>query len=226
MCNNIKREELKMKGLFISFEGTDGSGKTSVIKEVERYLRLEGIDVVTTREPGGVSISEQVRNVIHDNNNTDMDAVCEALLYAAARRQHLVQKVVPLLKEGKVVLCDRYVDSSLAYQGYARGLGIDLVKGINDYATGGMYPDLTIYLDVRPEIGIQRIMTHTQTHEVNRMDNESIEFHKRTHEGYELLVKMFPERIKPVDGERTIKEVAIDAFKLIKEKINSVKNEQ
>src|SRR5574344_2532154 len=101
-----------MEGKFISFEGTDGSGKTSVIKEVERYLKIAGYDVVTTREPGGVSISEQVRNVIHDVSNTDMDPICEAFLYAASRRQHLVQKVIPLLQQGKIVLCDRYIDSS------------------------------------------------------------------------------------------------------------------
>ncbi|MCR5741256.1 MAG: dTMP kinase [Gammaproteobacteria bacterium] len=208
-----------MKGLFISFEGTDGSGKTSVIKEVERYLKVNGYDVVITREPGGVSISEQVRNVIHDTHNTDMDAMCEALLYAAARRQHLVQKVIPLLNEGKVVLCDRYVDSSLAYQGYARGLGIDKIKGINDFATDGIYPDLTIFIKVRPEVGIERIMAHTNTHELNRLDRESLDFHKRTFEGYLKLTEMFPERIKPVDGERSIKEVALDCFKLIKEKL-------
>ena len=208
-----------MKGLFISFEGTDGSGKTSVIKEVERYLKVAGYDVVITREPGGVSISEQVRNVIHDTQNTDMDAMCEALLYAAARRQHLVQKVIPLLSEGKIVLCDRYVDSSLAYQGYARGLGIDKIKGINDYATDGIYPDLTLFINVRPEVGIERIMSHQQTHELNRLDKESMDFHKRTHEGYEELVRRYPDRIKDVNGERSIKEVAMDCFKLIKEKL-------
>lgn len=204
-----------MEGLFISFEGTDGSGKTSVIKEVERYLRVAGYDVVITREPGGVSISEQVRNVIHNTENTEMDPICEALLYAAARRQHLVQKVLPLLKEGKVVLCDRYVDSSLAYQGYARGIGVERVKAINDYATDGIYPDLTLFINVRPEVGIERIMAHQQTHELNRLDKESIDFHKRVHEGYEKLIEMFPDRIKSVDGERTIKEVSFDCFKLI-----------
>mgnify|MGYP003295190676 CR=1 FL=1 len=206
-----------MNGKFITFEGTDGSGKTSIIKEVERYLRNNGYDVVTTREPGGVSISEQVRNVIHDTQNTEMDPVCEALLYAASRRQHLVQKVLPLLDEGKIVICDRYVDSSLAYQGYARGIGIERVKEINEFAIDGKYPDLTIFLDVDPEVGIQRILAHQNTHEFNRLDQESIDFHKKTHEGYKILTEMFPERIKSVNGENSIKEVAYDCFKLIKE---------
>jgi len=203
-------------GKFISFEGTDGSGKTSVIKEVERYLKVAGYDAETTREPGGVSISEQVRNVIHDVQNTEMDPVCEAFLYAASRRQHLVQKVIPLLKQGKIVLCDRYVDSSLAYQGYARGIGIEKVKAINEYAIDGMYPDLTLFIDVAPEVGIERIVENKQTHEFNRLDRESIDFHRRTHEGYVLLTQMYPNRIKDVNGERPIKEVAMDCYKLIK----------
>ncbi len=206
-----------MKGMFISFEGTDGSGKTSVIKEVERYLKVAGYDVVITREPGGVSIAEQVRNVIHDVQNTEMDPICEAYLYAASRRQHLVQKVLPLLDEGKIVLCDRYIDSSLAYQGYARGIGIDKVKAINDFAVDGVYPDLTIFINVKPEIGIKRILEHQSTHEFNRLDREPSEFHKKTYEGYLELVKLFPERIKSVDGERNIKAVSMDCFKLIKD---------
>ena len=206
-----------MPGKFITFEGTDGSGKTSVIKEVERYLKVQGYDVVTTREPGGVAIAEQVRNVIHDVNNTDMDPLCEAFLYAASRRQHLVQKVLPLLRQGKIVICDRYVDSSLAYQGYARGLGIDVVKDINEYAIEGKYPDLTIFIDIDPKTGIKRILEHSDTHEVNRLDKESATFHEKTHEGYLELVKRYPDRIKAVNGERSIKEVAFDCFNLIKE---------
>lgn len=206
-----------MEGKFISFEGTDGSGKTSVIKEVERYLKVAGYDVVTTREPGGVSISEQVRNVIHDVSNTDMDPICEAFLYAASRRQHLVQKVIPLLQQGKIVLCDRYIDSSLAYQGYARGIGIEKVKQINEFAIDNVYPDLTLFIDVKPEVGLERIYEHQQTHEVNRLDKESLDFHKKTHEGYMILTKMYPDRIKDIDGERPIKEVAMDCFKQIKD---------
>ena len=205
-----------MEGKFITFEGTDGSGKTSIIKEVERYLKVAGYNVVTTREPGGVSISEQVRDVIHDVNNTEMDPVCEALLYAASRRQHLVQKVLPLLKEGTIVICDRYVDSSLAYQGYARGIGIEKVKEINEFAIDGKYPDLTIFLDINPEVGIKRIIEHQTTHEMNRLDKESISFHNKTHEGYLELCKMFPERIIADNGERSIKEVAYDCYNIIK----------
>ena len=208
-----------MKGLFITFEGGEGSGKTTLINKVYEKLLANGKKVYKTREPGGVEIAEQIRGVILNVNNTKMDKRTEALLYAASRRQHLIEVVIPKLEDGYIVLCDRYIDSSLAYQGYARGLGIDKIKGINDYATDGIYPDLTLFINVHPEVGIRRIMEHSATHELNRLDKESMDFHKRTHEGYEELVKMYPERIKSVDGERTIKEVAFDCFKLIKEKL-------
>ncbi len=204
-----------MSGKFITFEGTDGSGKTTVIKSIVEELEKRGYKVVTTREPGGVKIAEEIRDIIHDVNNTEMDPLCEAFLYASSRRQHLVEKVFPRLKEGVIVICDRYIDSSLAYQGYARGLGVERVKAINEYATEGFYPDLTIYLDVRPEEGIRRIMSHTDTHEVNRMDKESIEFHKRVYQGYENLFEMFPDRIVRINGENDKETVFMDSLKAI-----------
>ena len=207
----------EMKGLFITFEGTDGSGKTSVIKKIIEELTKEGIKVVSTREPGGVKISEEIRDIIHDVANTEMDPVCEAMLYAASRRQHLIEKIKPMLEKGYVVICDRYIDSSLAYQGYARNIGIDIVKNINHFAIDGFYPDLTIYLDVRPEVGIKRIYEHTQTHELNRLDKESIEFHKRVYEGYKIVSDVYKERIKTVNGENDKDTVFNDAYKLIKE---------
>jgi len=200
------------KGKFITFEGTDGSGKTSIIKDIKERLEKEGFEVVLTREPGGVKISEQIRDVIHDVNNTEMDPICEALLYAASRRQHLIEKVMPLVNSGKIVICDRYIDSSLAYQGYARGIGIEIVKNINEVAIDNTYPDLTILLDVRPEVGLERIKSHLNTHEFNRMDRESIEFHKRTYDGYHEVANMFKERIKVINGERTVSEVSDDCF--------------
>ena len=206
-----------MKGKFITFEGTDGSGKTSVITRVVDALTKEGYKVVTTREPGGVKISEEIRDIIHDVKNTEMDPVCEAMLYAASRRQHLIEKVKPMLDKGYIVICDRYIDSSLAYQGYARNIGIDKVKDINHFAIDGFYPDLTIYLDVRPEIGIRRIMEHTQTHEVNRMDQESIDFHNRVYEGYHKLLELFKDRIKLVNGENDQEQVFKDSLSKIKE---------
>ena len=206
-----------MKGKFITFEGTDGSGKTSVIKEIIKELEAQGYKVISTREPGGVKISEEIRDIIHDTNNTEMDPVCEAMLYAASRRQHLIEKVKPLLEEGYIVLCDRYIDSSLAYQGYARAIGIEKVKDINSFAIDGFYPDLTIYLDVKPEIGIKRILEHTKTHEFNRMDKESIEFHNKVYEGYKEVIKMYPDRIRVVNGENDLDTVFKNSLNYIKE---------
>ena len=206
-----------MEGKFITFEGTDGSGKTSVIKRIIEELTKEGYKIVSTREPGGVKISEEIRDIIHDVNNTEMDPICEAYLYAASRRQHLIEKVKPMLEKGYIVICDRYVDSSLAYQGYARNIGIEKVKDINHFAIDGFYPDLTIYLDVKPEVGIKRILEHTQTHELNRLDKESMEFHKKVYEGYKILSSMFKDRIKTVNGENDVDTVYKESLRIIKE---------
>ena len=166
-----------MKGLFITFEGCEGSGKTSVITKLTEYLENKGYKVYKTREPGGSKIAEDIRNVILDVNNTNMDKITEALLYAASRRQHLVEKVIPYLNDGYIVICDRYLDSSLAYQGHARGIGIDKVYDINISATEGLLPDLTVYMDVEPKIGLNRI--HNNNREQNRLDLEKINFHEK-----------------------------------------------
>ncbi len=197
-----------MKGLFITFEGTEGSGKTTLIEMVEKHLKEKGIKVLKTREPGGIKIAEDIRNVILDVNNTKMDKITEALLYAASRRQHLIEKVVPYLNEDYVVICDRFIDSSLAYQGYARGIGIDTVYGINLYATEGILPDYTFYIDVRPEIGLKRIASNNR--EQNRLDLESINFHQKVYEGYKEVEKKFPERFININGEKTVEEVFDD----------------
>ena len=145
------------KGLFITFEGGEGSGKTTVIQTVAEQLTKQGYKVLVTREPGGIPIAEKIRGVILDKAHTEMDSRTEALLYAAARRQHLVEKVSPALDTGHIVLCDRFIDSSLAYQGIARGLGIEEVWAINQFAIGEFMPELTLYLDVSPEVGVERI---------------------------------------------------------------------
>ena len=139
------------KGVFITFEGPEGAGKTTVIKELYKRMEEQGLKVILTREPGGIRIAEKIREIILDNDHQEMDAKTEALLYAAARRQHLVEKVVPALQDGMIVLCDRFVDSSLAYQGHARGLGIDEVLSINEFAIGDTMPDLTVFFDINPE---------------------------------------------------------------------------
>ena len=193
-----------MAGLFITFEGGEGSGKSSAIKLIEEKLINAGYKVVVTREPGGVNVSEQIRNVILDVNNA-MSKETEALLYAASRTEHLYAKVIPLIEKGYIVLSDRYIDSSLAYQGHARGLGIKEVYEINSYATQGYFPDLTIYIDVAPEIGISRIKKNNRN--MDRLDLEKMEFHELVREGYLKVAEMFPERIKVINGNRTIDEI-------------------
>lgn len=194
------------KGVFITLEGGEGSGKSTIIKHLAEALLQKGWQVVCTREPGGIDIAEQIRNVILDKENVTMDAKTEALLYAAARRQHLVEKVIPALEQGSIVLCDRFIDSSLAYQGYARGLGIEEIYTINKFAIGDHMPSLTLYLDVKPEVGLARIEKDA-AREVNRLDLESMEFHSKVREGYQELLKMFPERMKLIDAGGDIEGV-------------------
>ncbi|MEF3306521.1 dTMP kinase [Paenibacillus sp. GYB003] len=197
------------KGVFITVEGGEGAGKTSAVRSMETILQKHGFETVVTREPGGIPIAEQIREVILDRRNTEMDGRTEALLYAAARRQHLVQKVIPALREGKAVLCDRFIDSSLAYQGYARGLGIDEVLDINRFAIRDTMPDLTLFLDVTPRIGLERIQSNRQR-EVNRLDLEALAFHERVREGYRLLLQRYPDRIVRIDADRPEADVVRD----------------
>ena len=203
-----------MNGLFITFEGPEGSGKTSVIKGIKTYFEDNNIDYITTREPGGIKIAEDIRNIILDKENTMMDAHAEALLFAASRSQHFYEKVKPALEKGKVVLCDRFIDSSLAYQGYARGLGFDEVYEINKFAIGNILPDLTIFIDVPPSVGLERVFNNTR--KVDRLDLEKIDFHERVYEGYQEVAKRFPERFISVDGTNTVEVVIKDTLEVIK----------
>lgn len=203
-----------MKGKFISFEGTEGSGKTSVIKEVKRFLESKGYQVIVTREPGGIRISEKIRQIILDVDHTEMDARTEALLFAASRRQHLIEKVRPALEKGIIVLCDRFVDSSLVYQGIARNLGMEEVYQINQFAIEDTLPDMTIFVDVRPEVGLKRVFD-TPDREINRLDLEQLQFHKKIYDGYQYLIRKFPDRIKKIQGEVPIDQVAEEAINLI-----------
>ncbi|SFF30948.1 dTMP kinase [Paenibacillus catalpae] len=187
------------KGIFITIEGGEGAGKTTLIEQLAHTMQQRGKAVITTREPGGIPIAEQIRSVILDRSHTGMDARTEALLYAAARRQHLVEKVMPALADGQIVICDRFVDSSLAYQGHARGLGMDEVWSINRFAVDGAMPQLTIYMDIDPEVGLERIRSAGER-EVNRLDLESLAFHQLVREGYQKLLKRFPDRIVQVDA--------------------------
>lgn len=204
--------------LFITLEGPEGSGKSSAIEIVYKRLLEEGYEIIRTREPGGTPIAEQIRNVILNKENTKMDIRTEALLFAASRRQHLIEKVWPSLKEGKLVFCDRYLDSSLSYQGHARGLGIEEVLSVNLFATENTFPDLTLLFDIEPEIGLARIAKN-DSREVNRLDVEKLEFHKRVREGYLLLAKRYPERIVIIDASKPLEEVSELTYKAIKERL-------
>ncbi len=205
-----------MKGLFIAIEGPDGSGKSTIVKKISKMLNIDKINHITTREPGGIDIAEQIRNIILNPNNTAMDAKTEALLYAASRRQHLVEKVIPALKNNKIVLCERFVESSLAYQGHGRNLGINEVFSINQFAIEDVMPDLTVFLDISPEVGLSRIASRSS---LDRLDLETIDFHKRAYVGYETVKKMFKDRIIVVDANRELESVVNDVYKIIVNKI-------
>ncbi|MBT2617092.1 MULTISPECIES: dTMP kinase [unclassified Bacillus (in: firmicutes)] len=194
------------RGIFITMEGPEGAGKTTITQMLGKALQQEGYQVLLTREPGGVPISEQIREVILNKDNTAMDSRTEALLYAAARRQHLVEVVMPELERGGIVLCDRFIDSSLAYQGHARGLDIEEVYNINKFAIGDMMPDATLFFDIDPEEGLKRIQSNGER-EVNRLDLEALDFHKKVCEGYQFIINRWKERFIIVDAGRTIEEV-------------------
>lgn len=193
--------------MFITLEGPEGSGKTTAIEKAVNKLQEMGYQIVRTREPGGTPIAEQIRNVILDKANTNMDPRTEALLYAASRRQHLAEKVWPALKEGKIVICDRYLDSSLAYQGGARDLGIDNVLNINLFATENTWPDLTLLFDLDPQIGLARISKNAER-EVNRLDLEKLEFHNKVRNTFLELANRYPNRYVIIDASKSQEEVA------------------
>ncbi|MCG3400519.1 dTMP kinase [Staphylococcus massiliensis] len=198
-----------MKG-FITFEGPEGSGKTSVIRALYEKLN-DTYDVITTREPGGVQTAEAIREIVLEGEN--MDERTEALLFAAARREHLVQKVIPALEKKQIVLCDRYIDSSLAYQGYARGIGVSEVKAINEFAIKDHYPDLTIYLDVSPEVGHARIKSNQR--EQNRLDAESMAFHKKVVAGYKQTIETYSDRFVVINADQSLEDVIQDVYEAV-----------
>lgn len=207
-----------MCGYFISFEGGEGAGKSTVAHHLNNELTKHGYECIVTREPGGVAISERIRDVILADESKAMDGRTEALLYAAARREHLVQKVIPALEQGKVVLCDRFIDSSLAYQGHARGLGIDEVLDINAFAIDGMFPDLTLFFDIDPELGLRRI-DENEEREINRFDAEGMNFHNLVYEGYQLVNERFVNRIHKVDARLSLDQVIKQALGIILDNI-------
>lgn len=206
-----------MRGLFITIEGPDGSGKSTIVQEIVKRLDNERIDYVATREPGGIDIAEQIRNIILNPKNKNMDVKTEALLYAASRRQHLVEKILPALNAGKHVICERFVESSLAYQGYGRDIGIEEVFSINKFAIDDILPDVTIFLDIEPNVGLKRIKKNRDN--LDRLDLESSEFHQKVYEGYKIVTEMFKDRIIVVDANRDIEAVINDVYSIIYQKI-------
>ncbi len=202
-----------MRGLFITFEGNDGSGKSSALETILNQLKNEGYDVIYSREPGGSKVAEKIREVILDKDNLGMDDKTEALLYAASRREHINKTILPALNEGKIILCDRYIDSSLAYQGYARNLGIDEVYNMNQFATSGLLPDLTILVCVRPEVGLSRIKKDER--DLDRLELEKMSFHQKVYEGYLKLADKFKDRIVVINGEQSKEKVVEDIEKVL-----------
>ncbi len=200
------------RGIFISIEGGDGSGKTTILNGVKTILDKKNINYMITREPGGVPISENIRDIILDNKNTEMDDRTEALLFAAARRQHLVEKILPALEEGKLVIVDRFIDSSIAYQGYARKIGVDEVRTINEFAIADHYPDKTIYIDISPELALSRVKKNGRVE--NRLDLEKMEFHNAVRRAYLTLCDS-EERMVLIDGSKDVDSLVNEVYQEI-----------
>lgn len=193
-----------MEGIFITMEGPDGSGKTTQIDLLKKYLEHKGYDIVIAREPGGTTIGEAIRKIILNPDYKEMGHMTELLLYASARAQLVNQVIKPALAEGKAVICDRFVESSAVYQGIGRGLGVDTVYEVNNFALGDVKPKLTIFMDLDAEDGIKRKKKQA---ELDRMEQEDLSFHKRVVEGYRQLAKLYPERIVPINATLPIDEI-------------------
>lgn len=211
-----------VNGTLISFEGPEGAGKSSILEAILPLLEEKGIPYITTREPGGVNIAEKIRQVILDPDHTSMDAKTELLLYIASRRQHLVERVLPALAAGKVVLMDRFIDSSVAYQGYGRGLSVEDIEWLNQFATDGLKPDLTLYFDLDVEEGLARI-ARNQEREVNRLDLEGLELHYKVRKGYLALAEKEPERIVKIDASQSFEAVLADVLTILEKRLGTLK---
>jgi dTMP kinase len=209
--------------VFITLEGPDGSGKTTQAHLLAEWLREQGYEISLTREPGGTEIGDQIRTVLHDPRNTAMDARTEILLYSASRAQHVAQLIRPALAGGKVVVSDRYYDSTLAYQGYGRGLDLETLRAITAFATGGLRPDLTLYLDIPPEEGLQRKQAGGD--EWNRLDAEALEFHQRVRAGYLELIRQEPDRWAVIDAARPVEEVQAEIRAQVQVRLGEVKRD-
>ena len=202
------------KGFLVSLEGPEGAGKTSVLEAIIPILDDRGIEVLSTREPGGVLIGEKIREVILDPSHTEMDPKTELLLYIASRRQHLVEKVLPALAAGKLVIMDRFIDSSVAYQGFGRGLDKEAIDWLNEFATDGLKPDLTLYFDIEVEEGLARIAANSDR-EINRLDMEGLDLHRKVRQGYLSLLEKEADRIVKIDASLPLDQVIANTQQLL-----------
>ena len=206
-----------MNGILISLEGPDGAGKTTVLQNILPELEKSSYKVLQTREPGGVRVAEEIRNIILSTENTEIDSKTELMLFAAARRLHMQTKMLPALAAGKMVIVDRFIDSSVAYQGYGRELGVEPVNWLNEFATDGLKPDLTLYFDIDTDVALERIMKN-RADEVNRLDLERAEMHRKVRQGYLEIVKNDPERFVTIDASQELNKVVADTLTVIKKK--------
>lgn len=204
------------QGTLISIEGPEGAGKSSVLEALLPRLEKAGIAYITTREPGGVTIAEKIREVILDPSHTEMDPKTELLLYIASRRQHLAERVLPALAAGKLVIMDRFIDSSVAYQGFGRGLPVADIEWLNQFATDGLKPDRTIYFDIDVEEGLARIAKNS-SREVNRLDLEGLSLHQKVRQGYLAILEKEPQRVVKIDASQPFDQVVEDTWLLLKE---------
>ncbi len=216
-----------MKGYFISFEGPDGCGKSTIIKAliIKLQKKFNNFNIVATREPGGNNnvIAEDIRNIVLNKMDYKIVPRAEALLFAASRAQHVDDFILPHLDKGDIVLCDRFIDSSLIYQGIGRGLGFAKVLAINEFAAKKIFPDLTILLLVKPEIGLKRIQDN-KLRETNRLDEDELQFHQKNYQGYLTLIKTYPERIVEVNANVKFEEVLEQTYQIIVKKLNEWSN--
>lgn len=202
--------------MFITFEGSEGSGKTSQMQPLERALRQAGYDVLSTREPGGTPIGDRVREILFDFKNTDMHPRTEILLFQASRAQHVEQVIRPHIKKGGIVLCDRYGDSTLAYQGYGYQQDVRRLRELVDFATCGLKPDLTLFVDVDILVGLQR---RTTAGELNRLDAYTAAFYERVRQGYHELARQEPDRWVIIDGNKSFEQVREDIQRVVFERL-------
>ena len=194
-----------MNGFFISFEGPEGSGKTTQSFMLDEYLRRNGFDSIYTREPGGTNVGDQIREVLLDPLNKDIEDETELLLYGAARIEHLKKRILPNLKRDRIVICDRFEDSTFAYQGYGRQISLNIIQSLRTIVIGDMEPDLTLFLDVEPEHGLQRKFPGTEDRcGADRIESEKIDFHRRVRRGYLRLAEMYPDRILRINADRPV----------------------